>query len=155
MRGLILFAGFVMMLGAGRRGVAIAAWPNQAAVSGFSSDELLTRAYARVQAGMPASQLATIGFDTAKAERLTKLALMERFMPKDSLAFDALDPAVQDCYLGSADCNAYVFTAMGAEAVLLIKGGRVTWKDLTGVSVAAKRKARLASQGMRLRPAEL
>ena len=97
---------------------------------GFSSDELLTRAYARVHTGMPASQLGAIGFDTAKAEQVSKLALMERFMPKNSEDFDALDPVVQDCYFGQADCNAYIFTAMGAQAVLLVEGGRVAWKIL-------------------------
>jgi hypothetical protein len=135
MRTLIIFAGFVMLLGAG---VA-------AAASGFSNDELLTRAYARVRTGMPVSQLGAIGFDTAKAQRLSKLALMERYMPKDSFAFDDLDPVVQDCYAGPGDCNAYIFTAMGAQAVLLVEGGRVAWKDLSGVSVASKRKARMAS----------
>ena len=44
---------------------------------------------------------------------------------------------------------------MGARAVLLVEGGRVAWKDLSGVSVASKRKARMAAQGIRLRPAEL
>jgi len=144
LRTLVIFAGFVMLLGAG---VAVAAWPrnSDAAASGFSNDELLTRAYERVRTGMPASQLGTIGFDTAKAQRLSKLALMERFMPKDSAGFDALDPAVQDCYVGPGDCNAYIFTAMGAQAVLLVEGGRVAWKKISGVSVASKRKARLAS----------
>ena len=139
----MIFAGFVMLLGAG---VAVAAWPrsSDAAVSGFSNDELLTLAYERVHAGMPASQLGAIGFDTAKAQHLSKMALMERFMPKDSFAFDALDPAVQACYVGPGDCNAYIFTAMGAQAVLLVEGGRVAWKDISGVSVASKRRARLA-----------
>jgi hypothetical protein len=147
MRTLIIFAGFVMLLGAG---VAVAAWPQNsaAAASGFSSDELLTRAYERVHTGMPASQLGAVGFDTAKAERVSKLALMERFMPKNSADFDALDPVVQDCYLGQADCNAYIFTAMGARAVLLVEGGRVAWKDLSGVSVASRRKARTAARSM-------
>jgi hypothetical protein len=153
MRTLLIFAGFVILLGAG---CAVAAWPHgSAAASGFSSDELLTRAYERVHTGMPASQLGAIGFDIAKAERVSKLALMERFMPKNSEDFDALDPVVQDCYFGQADCNAYIFTAMGAQAVLLVEGGRVAWKDLSGVSVASKRKARMAAQGIRLRPAEL
>lgn len=146
MRGLILFAGFVIMLGGG---IAVAAWPKAAApVSGFSSDEMLTNAYARIKPGMPSSQLSTIGFDTAKAERLSKLALMEHFMPKDSAGFDALDPAVQACYTEPSDCNAFIFTAMGAQAVLLVQGGRVSWKNLLGVSVATKRKARMAARRM-------
>lgn len=128
-------------------GIAVAAWPHDTPpVSGFSSDEMLTNAFARVKTGMPASQLGTVGFDTAKATRLSKLALMERFMPKDSAGFDALDPAVQACYTEPADCNAFIFTAMGAQAVLLVQGGRVSWANLYGVSVAAKRKARMAAR---------
>ncbi len=145
-RTLVFFVGFVMLLGAG---VGVAAWPSatRASASGFSSDEMLVRAYARVDTGMPVSQLAAAGFDPAKAERLSRLGLMERYMPKDSAQFDNLDPAVQDCYVGRSDCSAYIFTAMGAEAVLLVKGGRVTWKAISGVAVAKMRRAqRMARQ---------
>ena len=142
MRGLILFAVMVMLLGAG---VAVAAWPHATPVaSGFDSDETLMRAYAHVQTGMPASQLGTIGFDTAKAEHLSKLALMERYMPKDSAGFDALDPAVQDCYVGPGDCAAYIFTAIGTQAVLLVESGRVAWKTMSTTGVAGKRTKRMA-----------
>src|ERR1700760_1446826 len=83
LRTLGIFAGFVVMLGAG---VAVAAWPHTQVASqpGFGSDETLVNAYARVPEGMPASRLAAAGFDTAKAKRLSALALMEAFMPKDS-----------------------------------------------------------------------
>ena len=119
-------------------------WPpgRAAGASGFDNDDKLLRAYQRIEPGMPASQLTLMGFDTGKAERLSKLALMENFMPKDSSAFDALDPAVQDCYTGREDCNAFIFVAMGAQAVLLVNGGRVTWKSISGVTVAQSRAAR-------------
>ena len=142
MRGLILFAVLVVLLGAG---VAVAAWPHPKPVaSGFDSDEKLVNAYAHVQTGMPASKLNTVGFDTAKAERLSKLALMERYMPKDSVGFDALDPAVQDCYVGPGDCAAFIFTAVGAQAVLLVESGRVAWKSIGSIAVAGKRNRRVA-----------
>jgi hypothetical protein len=132
MRRLSLFAGFVMLLGAG-----FTALPHHAdgAATGPSNDELLTRAYDRVQTGMPVSQLGQIGLDTTQAEHLSKLALMENYMPKDTAAFDALDPAVQACYF-STDCNAYIFTATGTQALLLVEGGKVAWKTLAGVTVA-------------------
>jgi hypothetical protein len=99
-----------------------------AAVPGSGDDGRLTRAYAHIRIGMPFSRLAALGFDTAKAERLSKMALMERFMPKDKTTFDALDPAVKNCYRGSEDCTAYIFEVYSDEMVLLIQGGRVTWK---------------------------
>jgi len=136
MRRLFLFAGLAILLGGG---VALAAWPHDPvpdSAAGFSGDEVLMAAFARVHTGMPASQLAAVGFDTAKAERLSRLALIEQFMPKDSKEFDALDPAVKACYVGPADCNAFIFTAAGAQALLLVQGGRVSWKTLGGVMVA-------------------
>ena len=128
-----IFIGLVMVLGAG---IAMA-WPRaDAAASGFNNDEWTLRAYAQVHTGMPFSQLGALGLDTAKAERLSKLALMERFMPKDSTAFDALDPAVRNCYLGPGDCTAYIFDVYTEQAVLLVQGGRVTWKMMSTSMVA-------------------
>ena len=149
-RTVIIFVGFVVMLGAG---VAVAAWPKTTApvTAGFYNDERLMHAYERVQTGMPVSQLGTAGFDIAKAQRMSKLALMDRYMPKDSSAFDALDPAVQECYIGRDDCTAYIFTSMGVDAVLLVEGGRVAWKTLSGMSVAGKHKGRVA-MNRRARP---
>ena len=53
---------------------------------------------------------------------------MERFMPKDHTAFDALDPAVKNCYRGSGDCTAYIYEVYSKSTVLLVQDGRVTWK---------------------------
>ena len=96
---------------------------------------------------MPASKLAGLGFDPARARRLSALALMERYMPKDSFAFDAMDPVVQSCFQGHSDCSAYIFPVARsrAEAVLLVEGGRVAWKSVSGVHLAdAKRMKRVA-----------
>ncbi len=128
-----------MMFGGG---LALNSWQHPAApAGGVSNDEALTRAYERVHTGMPVSQLSKIGLDTAKAQRLSKLALMENFMPKDSAAFDALDPAVQGCYLGP-DCNAYIFTATGTQALLLVESGKVAWKTISDMVVADSRTKR-------------
>jgi hypothetical protein len=134
MRIFSLLAVLAVLVGAG---VAFAGWPHaSAAVSAAGNDDRLMHAYAQVRTGMPFSQLGALGLDTAKAERISKLALMERFMPKDSTAFDALDPAVKDCYLGPGDCAAYIFDGYGNQAILLVQAGRVTWKKVFGVSTA-------------------
>jgi len=92
------------------------------------NDDRLADAYAQIRTGIPVSQLDALGFDPAKAERLPKKALMERFMPKNNARFDALDPAVKNCYRGSNDCTAYIFDNYTDQVVLLVQGGRVTWK---------------------------
>jgi hypothetical protein len=114
-----------------------------AAVGG--DDDRLMRAYAQVRIGMPFSQLAALGFDTAKAERLSRMPLMERFMPKDHTAFDALDPAVKNCYRGSDDCTAYIFEVYTQPTVLLVQGGRVTWKVMLNSVMAGAELPRAAS----------
>jgi hypothetical protein len=117
-------------------GLAFVGWPHaNAAVTSTGNDDRFMRAYAQVHTGMPLSRLNAVGLDTAKAERLSKLALMERFMPSDSVAFDALDPAVKNCYQGRDDCTAYIFEAASAQAVVLVQGGRVTWKMIANVAV--------------------
>ena len=145
LRSFVFSIGLVLVIGAT---VAIAAWPRaDAAGEGFASDGQLMLAYARVHEGMPASRLAGLGFDPARARRLSALALMERYMPKDSFAFDAMDPAVQSCFQGRSDCSAYVFPVARsqAQAVLLIEGGRVAWKSVSGVhAVDARRVKRVA-----------
>ena len=75
---------------------------------------------------------------------LEKLALMENYMPKDTAAFDALDPAVRGCYLGP-DCNAYIFTATGTQALFLVENGKVAWKSITDLVVADNRAGRSAA----------
>jgi hypothetical protein len=112
-------------------GLAFAGSPHAGAAAPESGNSgQLKRAYTQVRIGMPFSRVATLGFGTAKVERLSKTALMEHFMPKDKTAFNALDPALKNCYRGSEDCTAYVFDIYSDEMVLLIQGGRVTWKTM-------------------------
>jgi hypothetical protein len=125
LRALSILAGAVALAAS----LSFAGSPHaSAAALGSGDDDRLMRAYAQVQIGMPFSRLAALGFDTAKAERLPRMVLMERFMPKDHAAFDALDPAVKNCYRGSGGCTAYIFEVYSEPTVLLVQGGRVTWK---------------------------
>jgi|SRR5476651_1043318 hypothetical protein len=115
-----------------------------AAAPAGGDDDRLMRGYAQVRIGMPFSRLAALGFDAAKAERLSRMALMERFMPKDHTAFDALDPAVKNCYRGSGDCTAYIFEVYSEPTVLLVQGGRVTWKMMFNSVMAGAELSRAA-----------
>jgi len=126
--------------------LGFAGWPHASAAARDSNDDRLMRAYALVKPGMPVSQLGSLGLDTARAQRLSKLALMERYMPKDGVAFDALNPAVKNCYMGPEDCTGYFFEGYANQAVLLVQGGLVTWKSVFGVSVvdAAHRQPKRA-----------
>jgi hypothetical protein len=124
-------------------GLSFAGAPHAGAVAGGDDDPLI-RAYAQVRIGMPFSRLAALGFDAARAERLSRLALMERFMPRDHAAFDALDPAVKNCYRGSGDCTAYIFEDYCESTVLLVQGGRVTWKLMFNAVMAGAELSRAA-----------
>ncbi len=119
-------------------------------------------AYQQVMPGATrASDLGPIGFDSSDSpnvEVLSYLGVIERFMPRDSIKFDALDPAVQSCIEARDRCTAYVFRPerlhqertgnwfldlMGferttvsygwsAEVMLLIQDGRVAYKVMAG-----------------------
>lgn len=138
-------AAFVTMITLFGLGIAIAAWPRAAASESFASEGQLMLAYGRVHEGMDVARAAALGFNPSRARHLSALGLMERFMPKDSFAFDTLEPVVQGCFQGSPGCDAYVFpVAEGrAQAVLLVSGGKVAWKSITGMkpAPAAKRVA--------------
>ncbi|MEO8895470.1 MAG: hypothetical protein ABI450_06275 [Rhizomicrobium sp.] len=94
------------------------------------------RAYDRLVAGAtPVSQLTELGFDLARAERLSYLAMIEQFMPNNSTGFDALDPAVQGCLTARDRCSGYAFRLVGrtdAHAVVVIQSGHVAYKSLSG-----------------------
>src|SRR5690348_16201273 len=106
-RSFVIFSVFVMLFGAG---LAFAGWPRaHAADQSFASEGQLMRAYAKVHEGMPASGLAHLGFDPARAKHLSALALMEYFTPKDTYEFDALAPVIQSCFQNRQDCTAYIF----------------------------------------------
>ena len=91
-------------------------------------------------------------------EILSYLGVIERFMPRDSIRFDKLDPAVQSCIEARDRCSAYVFrpgqlhqertgeffldllgferttvdTGWSAEVVFLVQDGRVAYKVMSG-----------------------
>jgi|SRR5579871_6540882 len=124
----------------------------------------LAAAYERVQPGLTrASELSHLGFDpgSANAQVLSYLGVMERFMPNDSLRFDRLDAAVQDCIEARDHCTALVFRPMGhssvpgpagflsalglgaaaavsqaPEVTLLVRDGRVAFKMISGMPTA-------------------
>src|SRR5258706_8778719 len=97
-------------------GVVLAELPRQgdALQSKILTGPDLLAAYARVRPGLTrASQLARFGLDTAAANTqvLSYLGVMERFMPRDSVAFDRLDAGVRDCIEARHRCTALVFRA--------------------------------------------
>lgn len=125
----------------------------------------LAAAYERVQPGLTrASQLTRIGLDpgAANAQALSYLGVIERFMPHDSVRFDRLDAALQDCIEARDHCTALVFRAGGhasapahneflsafglgasaaavqsvPEITLLLRDGRVAFKMMTGMPQA-------------------
>jgi hypothetical protein len=106
-------------------------------------------------------EMSDLGFDTNNTPNvavLSYLDIVERFMPNSSMAFDKLDPAVQDCILARSACNGYVFkvehhdfqregslfldlfgfvhttreTGWTAQVLVLVQNGRVTHKLLSG-----------------------
>ena len=119
-------------------------------------------AYQQVTPGATrASDLGQIGFDSSDSpnvEVLSYLGVIERFMPRDSIKFDALDPAVQSCIEARDRCTAYVFRperlhqertgnwfldilgferetvsyGWSAEVMLLVQNGRVVYKVMDG-----------------------
>lgn len=145
-RSFIFFSVFVVLIGAG---LAIAGWPRaHADTQNFANDSKLMAAYARVHEGMPASGLAKLGFDPARAKHLSALALMEYFTPKDTYEFDTLAPVIQSCFQNRQDCTAYIFPVAESKAqvLLLVEGGRVMWKNLSGVSYSQRgRVGKMAS----------
>lgn len=107
------------------------------------------------------SDLSTLGFDAQRAPNvavLSYLEIVERFMPNSSMAFDKLDPAVQECIMARSSCEGYVFkvehrefqrsgslfldlfgfehltteTGWTAQVLVLVQDGHVTHKLLSG-----------------------
>jgi hypothetical protein len=120
-----VFAGAVLLA----VGLGFASSPHgKAAVPKVGHDDQMMRAYAEIWSGMPISQIDALGFNIAAAERLPKSVLMARFMPSDAAEFNALDPAIKDCYRGPGDCTAYIFDVYTGFVLVLVQDGRVTWK---------------------------
>ena len=164
----VMFAIAAMVLVSG---IVLAELPRQGDVaqSKTLTGRDLVAAYARIQPGLTrASQLARLGLDTgaANTQLLSYLGVMERFMPRDSVAFDRLDVAVRDCIDARDRCTALVFrssdpaggaiargflSTFGLDAAaaadtprvtLLIRNGRVAFKMMSGL--AAPRGTRSA-----------
>jgi hypothetical protein len=81
--------------------------------AGFESYEAVQVAYGRIRPGATKTdELATLGFDVHAAsnvEVLSYLGVIERFMPRDSIKMDDLDPEVRACLQARIDCSAYIF----------------------------------------------
>lgn len=130
--------------------------------STFQSYKAVQTAYREITPGAtPASDLSQLGFDATRSpnvEVLSYLGVIERFMPRDSIRFDNLAPAVQSCIDARDRCTAYVFRparlhqerrgsffldvlgfqrqvvnyGWSAEVVLLVQDGRVAYKVMSG-----------------------
>lgn len=70
-------------------------------------------AYDRIQPGRTSTtDLAQMGFDVERAssvEVLSYLGVIERFMPRESIRMDDLDPSVRACLQSRIECSAYIF----------------------------------------------
>jgi hypothetical protein len=108
--------------------------------AGFRSLQQFRAAYARIAPGITAeSELDRLGFNLTApdARTLSYLGVMEHFMPRDSQAFDRLDPAMRSCFEAPDGCTARIFRMTGApkaKIVLLIHDGRVAYKAISGVA---------------------
>jgi hypothetical protein len=130
--------------------------------SSFGSYREVEIAYNTIKPGETSvSDLGKIGFDsatTSNVEILSYLGVIERFMPRDSIRFDRLDPAVQGCIEARDRCSAFVFRPQrleqerqgnilldllgferttvnhgwSAEVTLLVENGRVAYKVMSG-----------------------
>ncbi|MEI9887054.1 MAG: hypothetical protein WDN08_11245 [Rhizomicrobium sp.] len=107
------------------------------------------------------NDMCDLGFDadnTPNVSMLSYLDIVERFMPNSSMAFDKLDPAVQDCIMARTACQGYMFkvehhdfqrtgslfldlfgfvhttreTGWTANVLVLVQNGHVTHKLLSG-----------------------
>jgi len=130
--------------------------------SRFESYQALNDAFRQIRPmHTTVEDLAALGFDTQNSPNtfvLSHLDLVERFLPNGSIAFDRLDPAVQACILAEAGCQSYLFsikhqtfdrsgslfldsfgfvhttteTGWSAQVLVLVQGGQVTHKLLSG-----------------------
>lgn len=128
----------------------------------FHSYKQVSLAYDHIAPGATRiTDLTEIGFDSSSSpnvEVLSYLGIIERFMPRDSVKFDNLDPAVRSCIDARDHCTALVFRperlhqertgnvfldllgferttvnyGWSAEVVLLIQDGRVAYKVMSG-----------------------
>jgi hypothetical protein len=130
--------------------------------SGFKTYKDVEDAYAAIAPGQTQNaDLVRIGFDSSESpnvEALSYLGVIERFIPRDSIRFDNLDPVVQQCIEERERCSGYVFRperlhqerlgnwfldvlgfqrtfvnyGWSAEVVLLVMDGHVVYKVMSG-----------------------
>ena len=130
--------------------------------TGFQNYKSVMTAYGEITPGVTrASDLTSLGFDasrTPNVQILSYLGVIERFMPRNSISFDNLAPAVQNCIDARDRCTAYVFQlsrlhqeregnvlldllgfhritydhGWSAEVILLVLDGRVAYKVISG-----------------------
>ncbi len=130
--------------------------------SSFKSYKEVEVAYRQIAPGHTSTaDLVEMGFDannSPNAEVLSYLGVIERFIPRDSIRFDDLDPVVQQCIESRDRCTGYVFHperlhqerlgnwvldvlgfqrttvnyGWSAEVVLLVMDGHVAYKVMSG-----------------------
>ena len=128
----------------------------------FKSYKEVEVAYQQIAPGVTrTTDLTEMGFDSSDSpnvEVLSYIGVIERFIPRDSIRFDNLDPVVQQCITARDRCTGYVFHperlhkerlgnwfldvlgfqrtvvnyGWSAEIVLLVMDGRVSYKVMSG-----------------------
>jgi hypothetical protein len=153
---------FVTLLLVGCGGLGLLPHETNVNNTKFNSYSELSTAYDGIKPGKTTvSDLDRIGFNSATSsnvEILSYLGVIERFMPRDSIRFDRLDPAVQNCIEARDQCTAFVFRPQrleqerqgnfildmlgferttiskgwSAEVTLLVENGRIAYKVISG-----------------------
>ncbi len=128
----------------------------------FKTYKAVEVAYQQIAPGETrTADLGQMGFDSnesSNVEVLSYLGVIERFIPRDSIRFDSLDPVVQKCIEARDRCTGYVFHperlheqrlgnwfldilgfqrttvnyGWSADVVLLVMDGRVAYKVMSG-----------------------
>ena len=101
---------FVTLSLVGCGGLGLLPYQTDVKNTNFKSYKEVEIAYQQISPGATReSDLTQLGFDASgspNVEVLSYLGVIERFMPRDSIKFDALDPAVQSCIQARDRCTA-------------------------------------------------
>ena len=112
-RRLVAAAALALSLGGCQASQALLPSQTEADNGSFITYSDVMHAYDRVQPGRTGvADLAHMGFDVdaaANVEVLSYLGVIERFMPRESIHMDDLDPAVRQCLQSRVECTAYIF----------------------------------------------
>jgi hypothetical protein len=130
--------------------------------SAFKTYQEVQAAYTQITPGQTrTTDLVQIGFDSTESpnvEVLSYLGVIERFIPRDSIRFDNLDPIVQQCIGARERCSGVVFHperlhqerlgnwfldvlgfqhtyvnyGWSAEIIILMMDGKVAYKVMSG-----------------------